>query len=32
MKNSIKSKLPSGYLEIIDVLDNFYKRTGRIRD
>lgn len=29
MKNSIKSQLPSGYAEIIDVLDNFYKSTGR---
>jgi len=29
MKNSIKSLLPSGYAEIIDILDKFYKSTGR---
>lgn len=29
MKNSVKSQLPSGYAEMIDVLDKFYKCTGR---
>lgn len=30
MNKSIKSLLPGGYAEIIDVLDKFYKSTGRL--